>query len=170
VTNPIAHFFRQAGRGCRLLPGVVRGAIVAAGLAGLSAPAWSAASCAFNSVVPVSFGVYDVLAASHNINGVGSIAVKCQNGGPPTFVVSLSTGQSNSYASRVMKSGANSLNYNLYTSSGRTIVWGNGTGGSSTRTVARNATTTLGIFGTIPAEQDVAVGNYLDSITVAVYF
>ena len=171
MTSRLACCARQPGHRCRrALPGAIRGAIVAAGLAFLPASAVAAASCAFSSVIPVSFGVYDVLSASPNINGVGSITIMCQGGGPTTFVVSLSTGQSNSFASRVMKNGGNSLNYNLYTSAGRTIVWGNGTGGSSTMTVARNQTTTLSIFGAIPAAQDVAIGNYLDSISAAVLF
>lgn len=171
MTSRFVRFAHEPGHLCRRsLPGALRGAIIAAGLAVLPAPASAAPSCAFNSLIPVSFGVYDVLSASPNINGVGSITIRCQGGGPSTFVVSLSTGQSNSYASRVMTSGGNSLNYNLYTSSGRTIVWGNGTGGSNTRTVSRNTTTTLSIFGKIPAEQDVAVGGYLDSITATVQF
>ncbi len=69
-----------------------------------------------------------------------------------------------------MTGGGSSLNYNLYTTSGRTIVWGNGTGGSNTRTASRNTNTTLSIFGEIPAAQDVAVGSYLDSITATVNF
>lgn len=171
MTSQTVRFLRQSVRECRrALPGAIRGAIVAAGLVVLPAPTSAAPSCAFSSLIPVSFGAYDVLSASPNINGVGSITISCQGGGPTTFVVSLSAGQSNSYASRVMKNGVNSLNYNLYTSAARTIVWGNGTGGSSTMTVARNQTTTLSIFGAIPAQQDVAVGNYLDSISAAVFF
>lgn len=131
---------------------------------------FAAPSCAFNSTAPVAFGNYDVFAASANSNGVGSLKITCQGGGPSSFVVRLSTGQSLSYASRVMKSGTNSLNYNLYTTSGRTVVWGDGTGGSGTRTVARNSTRTLDIFGRIPAGQDVAAGTYVDSITASINF
>lgn len=171
MTSRFVRCARQPWQLCRrALPGAVRGAIIAAGLAVLPAPASAERSCEFRSLIPVSFGVYDVLSASPNINGVGSITIRCEGGGPSTFVVTLSTGQSNSYASRVMKNGGNSLNYNLYTSSGRTIVWGNGSGGSNTRTANRNTTTTLDIFGKIPAEQDVAVGSYLDSITATVNF
>lgn len=176
MTSRFFRFACQPGHLCRRsLPGALRGAIIAAGLAVLPAPASAAPSCAFSSPIPVSFGVYDVLSASPNNNGVGSITIKCQGGeggGPSSFgfVVSLSTGQSNSYASRAMTSGGNSLNYNLYTGAGRTIVWGNGSGGSKTMTVSRNTTRTLDIFGKIPAGQDVAVGSYLDSITATVDF
>lgn len=148
----------------------VAGVIATISLVLLAPPVLAATSCAFNSTNPVSFGAYDVFAATANNNGVGSLTIHCSGGGKANFVVSLSTGQSNSYASRVMKSGGTSLNYNLYTTSGRTVIWGDGTGGSSTRTVPRNSTTTLSIFGRIPAGQDVAVGTYLDSISATVEF
>lgn len=150
-----------------------RSAAVAIAMAcfALFAPlSFASRSCAFKSTAPVSFGSYDVFAAGANTNGVGSLAIKCQGGGPATFVVRLSTGQSLSYASRVMKSGTNSLNYNLYTSSARTVVWGDGSGGSSTVTTPRNSTRTLSIFGQIPAGQDVAAGTYVDSISASVSF
>jgi spore coat protein U-like protein len=69
-----------------------------------------------------------------------------------------------------MKSGGNILNYNLYTSAARIVVWGDGSGGSSTMSVNRNNTTTLSVFGQIPAGQDAAVGAYTDNITTTISF
>jgi spore coat protein U-like protein len=142
----------------------------AALLAAVSQPSLAAPSCTFTSVTAVSFGNYDVFATLPNNNGVGSLTIRCIGGGGPSFVVTLSTGQSNSYASRVMKSGVNPLNYNLYTSAARTVVWGDGTGGSSAGTAPANGTTALSVFGQIPAGQDAAVGTYTDSITATVNF
>ncbi len=129
----------------------------------------AAPSCTVSSVASVSFGAYDVFTTLPNNNGIGSITIRCTGGGRANIVM-LSTGQSNSYASRVMKSGANLLNYNLYTSAARNVVWGDGTGGSSTMSAAANRSTTLNIFGRIPARQDAAVGTYTDSITATVNF
>lgn len=139
-------------------------------LAALSQPLFAAPSCSFNSASAVSFGNYNVFDALPNNNGVGSIRIRCVGGGGPTFVVTLSTGQSNSYAMRFMNSGVNRLNYNLYTSTARSVIWGNGSGGSSVMSVSRNATTTLSIFGQIPAGQDASVGVYSDSIVTTVNF
>lgn len=139
-------------------------------LAVLSQPLFAAPSCSFNSASAVSFGSYNVFDAFPNNNGVGSIRIRCVGGGGPTFVVTLSTGQSNSYAMRVMNSGVNKLNYNLYTSTARGVIWGNGSGGSSVMSVSRNATTTLSIFGQIPAGQDASVGVYSDTIVTTVNF
>jgi spore coat protein U-like protein len=136
----------------------------------LSQPLFAASSCSFTSITAVSFGTYNVFSALPNTGGVGSINIHCQSGGGPSLVVTLSTGQSNTYSSRVMRSGSNSLNYNLYTSATRTVVWGDGTGGSSVMTAPNNITTTLSVFGQIPAGQDATVGTYADSITVVVNF
>lgn len=142
----------------------------AVGLVTLSPVACAAPSCSFNSASGVNFGAYDVFAAAPNNNGVASLTIHCQNGGGPTFVVTLSAGQSNSYLARTMKSGGNMLNYNLFTSAARSIVWGDGSGGSDTVRVGRNADTMLSVFGQIPAGQDAAAGTYADNIVVTVNF
>lgn len=141
-----------------------------AGLLAFISPASLADSgCSFSSVTPVNFGAYDVFAEGPNINGVGSLHIRCSGGGGP-FIVTLSRGRSNSFAARVMTSGANSMSYNLFTSAARTVIWGDGTGGSSTMTVTKNTSTTLSIYGLIPAGQDVSVGIYTDSLIAAVSF
>jgi spore coat protein U-like protein len=129
-----------------------------------------AARCSFTTINGVGFGAYDVFSATNNNNGIGSITINC-NGSGSSFVVKLSTGQSNTYASRVMRSGANQLNYNLYTSAARVVVWGDGTGGSSTKTISnKDDDETLTLFGQIPAAQDARVGIYNDSIIATVNF
>jgi spore coat protein U-like protein len=131
-------------------------------------PAW--ASCSFISVTDVGFGTYNVFDALPNTSGVGSITIKCQGGPGYAYDITLSTGQSHSFASRLMKSGANSLSYNIYTSATRSIVWGDGTAGSSTQSAYKNNTTTLSLFGQIPAGQDVANGIYTDNLIATVIF
>ena len=131
--------------------------------------AFAAASCAFTYVAPVSFGVYNVFDASPNLSGVGALGVSCKGGGGP-YVVSIDTGQSQSYVSRVMQSGNHSLHYNLFTNPSRTVVWGNGAGGSGTVTVTKNSTVTLSVYGLIPAGQDVGVGTYVDSLMATINF
>jgi spore coat protein U-like protein len=69
-----------------------------------------------------------------------------------------------------MRNGRNTLEYNLYTSAARNQVWGDGSGGTHTRSANGNDWTRLDIFGQIPAGQDVPVGNYGDQITAIVEF
>jgi len=127
-------------------------------------------SCRFTSVDPVSFGAYDIFATLPNNNGVGSLTIDCNGSGSHNFEVSLSTGQSHSFTMRVMRSGSNRLNYNLYTSADRSVVWGDGHGSSQVVTVRKNKATTVSVFGQIPAGQDAAVGTYTDPIVATVNF
>lgn len=140
---------------------------VAASLAAISPSALAAVNCTV-SANPVIFSAYNVWDPFPNNSGVGRVTIDCKGGGGSS--VKLSTGQSNSYALRTMKSGANTLNYNLYTTAARDVVWGDGSGGSSLLTTGKNDAVTLTVFGQIPAGQDAAVGDYTDSVTVFVEF
>jgi spore coat protein U-like protein len=139
-------------------------------LAAVSQASLAATSCTFTSVSSVSFGTYDIFAGSPNSNGVGGLTIDCKGAGNHTFVLTLGTGQSNSYSSRLMMSGVNRLDYNLYTGAERSVVWGDGTGVSRVVTVNKNKPTTVSIFGLIPAGQDAVVGVYTDSIIATVNF
>jgi len=119
----------------------------------------------------VSFGAYDVFSGAPNNNGIGTITLSCHGVGP-SRIVTLSSGNSSDYTSRYMNNQILSghIIYNLYTNSARTLIWGDGSGSSSTVHVSDSVFTTLSIYGEIPANQDVSVGYYTDSITVAIHF
>jgi spore coat protein U-like protein len=127
-------------------------------------------SCKIGSVVGVGFGAYDVFSDAPNNSGVGRVTIQCNGIRRQTVVVTLSAGHSHSFAARILSSGGNSLAYNLYTSASRSVIWGDGTGGSSTMTVAGDASTSLSVYGQIPAGQDPGAGSYSDSILLTVEF
>jgi len=105
-----------------------------------------------------NFGAYwgDLLTST------GSVSISCT--GTATTQVSLDKGQnSTTYTTRKLASGANTINYNLYTSATRRFVWGDGTAGNYTRTG-----TNLTVFGSIPAGQNVTPGSYSDTVVVTV--
>lgn len=63
------------------------------------------------------------------------------------------------------------LDYNLYTTAARVIIFGDGTGG--TRTVSRNFKNNrvrINVYGQIPALENIAPGSYADSIVATVTF
>jgi spore coat protein U-like protein len=170
--TPDKHIIRDASCMHPLLRKAMFTAALATGFLLWSQAAPADPSCSFTSVAGVGFGNYNVFAGAPNDNGIGGLTIRCQGGAGHTFAydVRLSTGQSHTYVSRVMKSGGNALNYNLYTSSTRTTVWGDGSGTSGTLQAGRNTTTTFSVFGRIPANQDVPIGTYTDSIVATVYF
>jgi len=99
------------------------------------------------------------------------VTIQCTNTTPLTLSASAGAG---SLAQRQLSSGVNRLNYNLFTNSARTAVWGDGTGGTST--IAATGTgmlsnASLTIFSRIPKGQSAAVpGAYSDSIIITVTY
>lgn len=126
------------------------------------------------STTPVNFGSYDVFSNSA-VDTVGQVTVGCTGVGTTYSVtVQLNKGLVGSVAQRKMQqgNGNDKLSYNLYTDAGRSTIWGDGTSSSSTQTINVNGGTssTLSIYGRIPALQDVEMGSYTDSITVTINF
>jgi spore coat protein U-like protein len=134
----------------------------------MTATALAAPHCTV-SATAINFGSYDVFDSSPNDDGHGTIQVNCK-GSAASIPVALSPGQSNTYALREMDNGTDTLTYNLYIDPARTMIWGDGTGGSSVTTLGGKSDTTLQIYGRIPAMQDATVGNYSDNITITVIF
>lgn len=117
------------------------------------------------SAAGVAFGNYDVF-SSEALTGAGDINVVCTP--ISSYTVSLSAG-GGSYSQRELSSGSNVLSYNLYTHGGYTVIWGDGTGGTST--VGGNGEDVHHtVHGRIPALQNVPAGSYTDTIVVTVTF
>jgi len=132
-----------------------------------------AAACTV-SATGVAFGAYDPQSPAPD-DSAGEIALACHPSvQAPT--VALSAGLSGLFSSRTMRSGPATLDYNLYTSAAYALVWGDGTGGSTTVTLGGGATSggerifRRDIYGRIPAGQQVPAGTYTDTIMVTVIF
>lgn len=131
-------------------------------------------SCAV-SASGVAFGVYDPTVATATLSS-GTVAVSCVVSGATghnPVSIALSAGNSGTFGSRTMLSGADILNYNLYLDAAYTQVWGDGTGSS----VADSDFVTPGkpslsatVYGMIPALQAPGAGTFSDTITVTVSF
>ena len=134
-----------------------------------STAAWAAPNCSFQSVTNVNFGTYDVF-GSANVDSTGSISINC-SGNPNPWVLLLDKGaNASTYLPRKMVNTGTLLNYNLYTDSARTTVWGDGTGGTVTVSGAGNGTFTRTVYGRIPPGQDARAGLNSDTIVVTVNF
>lgn len=130
-----------------------------------------AQTCNITNISPLNFSNYDV---SNKIpaDSTGSITIDCTK---RTLVrIMLDRGlHSQTFSVRYMKHSFYNdlLAYNLYTSSSRTTIWGDGTGESSTLTieVKQNRPSTAIIYGRVFPNQNVSIGNYNDIITVTVF-
>ena len=124
------------------------------------------------STSPLNFGSYDpvVANASTALDGTGTVSVACTKGA--TATAGLDLGSNASGSTRRMADGSgNFLNYEIYSDSSHTIVWGNSGGslvalGPAPGKAARNVTA----YGQVPANQDALPGNYSDTVTATVTF
>ena len=81
-----------------------------------------AATCTINSASTLNFGSVGVLSA--NTDQTSTIQVQCTNTTPYNIGLDAGTGTGATVATRKLTSGANTVNYSLYSDTGRTTVWG----------------------------------------------
>jgi spore coat protein U domain-containing protein, fimbrial subunit CupE1/2/3/6 len=141
---------------------------LAAALAALAAPRPVRAqqTCSISTSIGLAFGTYDPFATTP-LDSTAQIQFRCPPG--PKARLSLDAGSSGTFAARELRAGNEVLRYNLYADAARTVVWGDGTGGSSIGplVVVNGASGTVAyVFGRIPAGQDPVVAVYQDLIRV----
>ncbi|MGI0490962.1 spore coat U domain-containing protein [Alkalinema pantanalense CENA528] len=140
---------------------------------GMATPSFAVPSCSIESVVGVNFGAYDVFNSAPN-DSTGSITYRCTEVAPGTITIDISQGNSGSFATRQMRQGSDSLNYNFYLDPTRTTVWGDGSSGTSQYgpvAPGENVSTSIPVYGRIPAQQtSVPVGNYSDTVSITINF
>ncbi len=123
------------------------------------------------STSALAFGNVNTISGA-NVDGAGGLSITCTNGAAWSASAGLGGGSGASFANRRMTSGANLLNYNLFTSAARTTVWGDGTGGtgllSGTGTGVVQAITVFGRVGS--GQTSVRAGSYADTVAVTVTY
>ena len=123
-------------------------------------------ACTLN-VTGVNFGSYDVFSNSA-LDTTGNIDVNCPSG--VGYSIELTEG-GGTHTQRVMGSGAHRLNYNLYTAANRAVVWGDATSGTArVNGTGIGLSVNHGVYGRIPALQNVHAGSYSDIIIVELTF
>lgn len=139
-------------------------------------PAQACTLCSCSaSTSDVNFGTYDPNASTAT-DAAGTVSVNC------TGVVALfgsvdvaaSAGSSGNPARRVMKQGPNSLEYNIFVDSARTLPFGDGTGGSRKLSASLNGLLLFGrnfaVYGRVPRNQRVRAGTYSDAVVITVQY
>lgn len=124
------------------------------------------------SATNIDFGDYDVFSPSPT-DSTGSVTIVCDETPPPAVTILLSpSANSGGFNPRQMKDllGSDLLNYNIYTKSNMSMIWGDGTSGTDTvsKRVNRNNPWVETLYLRIPAGQNVPAGPYGDNITITI--
>jgi len=130
-----------------------------------------AANCLV-SATSLNFGSYTGVGA---LTGSSDVKVRCTNGSGYTLKLSPGSG---TYATRLLTSGSNSLQYNLFTDGAYTSIWGDGTSSTAVVTgtgagLATASEITHPVYGQLPdntTNEAAPAGSYADSITVTVEY
>jgi spore coat protein U-like protein len=121
------------------------------------------------SATNIAFTSTGVLSSA--LNATGAITARCTNG--DAYRIALSSGSSGNVAARQMQrsGGGGTVNYQLYTDSGHTTAWGDGTAGTTmaTGTGSGNAAS-INVYGRVPAQSTPMPGSYSDTITATITF
>ncbi|OWJ67327.1 Csu type fimbrial protein [Inquilinus limosus] len=131
----------------------------------------TATPLAFGNFAPLSGTVLDV---TSTITVTCVCPVLCLG---INYTVAVSTGGSGTFSPRRMSAGMPTLAYNGYTTSGRTTIWGDGTGSTAVQTRCRlvgaigsSWVEPITFYGRIPVNTAAAPGSYSDTLNVTVTY
>lgn len=119
------------------------------------------------SAANLAFGTYHVFQATP-LQSTTQLTITCTRGKNIKIMMDASQ-VSGSYMQRQMKhvNGTDRLAYNIYSDAGRTEVWGPG-GSSKEKFKDVGTYSQIAVYGSIPAGQDVAAGEYRDTVVVTI--
>jgi spore coat protein U-like protein len=126
-------------------------------------------SCVINSTSTLNFsGSQGVLVA--NVDATSSVLVQCTNTTPYNIGLDAGTGTGATVTTRKLTNGSNTINYSLYSDSGRSTVWGNTVGTNTVSGTGNGASQSYTIYGRVPPQTTPAAATYTDTITVTVTY
>jgi spore coat protein U-like protein len=165
-----------------LAPAVVAGSFITAGAAEAATATTNmpvqmviAASCTVGATT-LNFGTQTLIDIGSNIDATSTLTVTCTNDTP--YNVALNAGLNDGgdgITGRKLKIGATSdvVNYQLYSDSGRTSVWGVTTTGTPDVVTGTGSGDgqAITVYGRVPSGQtNPKIGTYADTVTVTVNY
>lgn len=122
----------------------------------------------------LAFGTHSTLfnqADAEVLNASSAIAVLCSPGVTPTFTITGGVNDSNSgSANHAMANGAKYVPYSIYTDTGRSTVLTAGSAHTIPGTADGETAQTLELYGRAFGQAGLAVGTYVDTLSVQLDF
>ncbi len=128
-----------------------------------------AAQCTIVSTSTLNFGTNGVINA--NIEQSATLNVQCTNTTP--YNIGLDGGANGgTTTTRLMKGGPTNetIQYKLFSNSGRTTNWGNTVGTDTVASTGNGASQPFTIYGRVPPQTTPTPGAYSDTVTVTVTY
>jgi len=160
-------------------------AILGIGLAALAAPAMAGTvsgnfqalitiqnTCALTTApTNLNFGTQGVLVA--NVDTTSTLKVTCTTGAD--YDIGLDAGANESSADdvdtrRMTDGSSHYVGYNMYTTTGRTTVWGDTVDTNTVGSTGTGAEQSFTVYGRVPAQTTPQAGDYADTVTVTVTY
>ena len=157
--------------GAALLAGGSAGAVTATTTFQVTATVLK--TCSVNAGT-LAFGSYTPALGA--VNGSSTVNVLCTKTTPFTVALNGGTTAGGTVAQRLLANGANTLQYNLFTTNAYATVWGDGTGTSVTQAgngLGLGSAVAFTVYGQLPdnaTNQAAVPGAYTDTITVSVVY
>ena len=126
------------------------------------------ATCLINSASTLNFGTQGVLTA--NVDQTSTISVQCTDTTPYNIGLDAGTGSGATVTTRKLTSGGATVNYTLYSDTGRSTIWGNTVSTDTVAGTGNGAAQSYTVYGRIPAQSTPAPGTYTDTVTVTVTY
>jgi spore coat protein U-like protein len=127
------------------------------------------AQCTIVSASILDFGSNGVINA--NIDQTSTLNVQCTNSTPYNIGFNAGTTTGGTIATRLMTGPASAtVQYSLYTTAARTVVWGNTVGTDTVAGTGNGASQAFTVYGRVPTQTTSAPGNYTDTVTATVTY
>ncbi len=124
--------------------------------------------------LPLVFGNYTP--GNGDITATTTVSVNCTTNTAFTVALNRGTTTGGTIAQRLMAFGSHTLQYNIYTTAGNTVIWGDGTSssvtqpGTGTGLLIPVVYTAYGLLPDNSTNQAASIGAYTDTITATVTY
>jgi spore coat protein U-like protein len=120
------------------------------------------------SATALSFGSSGVLSA--NINQSTTLSVTCSNTTPYSVGLDAGSVSGSTVTTRLLGNGAATVQFQLYSDSAHTTVWGNTPGTNTVSGTGTGGAQSLTVYGEVPAQGTPAANTYTSTVTASVTF
>ena len=116
----------------------------------------------------LNFGTQNLLSA--NVDVSANFSVQCTNTTPYNIGLNAGSTVGGTVATRLMTSGAATVQYRMYSDAARTTNWGNTVGTDTVGGTGSGSAQALTIYGRVLAQATPAPATYNDTVTVTINY